>query len=774
MRTLLGGLVLLLAYASAACAQTNLVSVTIDSVRNKGCFDQVLFCFKPDMVVSVVLRQMDGVRISCPDTTPVVDFDNIAGLTSCTTRVVDGPVDVIISIADVDQFKLSPAPPPVQKIFNMAPQGSGATASEAVFAPFQTRTPVTYGGVDADISFTVTTTFVPPAFGNSAMTLSKSSFDPSLGETVMASNTLVMTPGVPAGTPSGQYPSTTPVTVVVIPSGGTPFTLVSGLTANKAFNVIWDGKINGVRAPNGIYTIQARLDSGGMASAPVLVTTAATAFDVWAPTMAGPVNPRAGPVGFPYRMSPQGTIVTRVEGPAAAGSACTAGALPTAVPARTLNRPAGSGVLDVELQGQNGIFIPSGNYCVRFQGTAAGGMSLGSVSREINVVNAPELRLVTRVTPTIPALVPSVTAPFPNVLIGPVLVPSRPVVVEAFALDPARRPRPTGTITVRAYPLMIVPIDPSLISETTCSNASSCRLTVRMETLVAGGGTATGTGNIAIEALAQDRPDASGATSPPASARVAPRGLATTRAGSMPIMVSVPLKGNPRTEGFTMTPRNQTLDVAFHAGTGIDLAVAPQANLYQDFIGNALQVFFGGDPSVGDTMTMTPDGSGATAFWMSATPAKVTIATSSNPANLCNRQSVTKVPFAEIQAVVHAVACRDNADGDGATFSAIIGGGDIGTAEILWHEFHHAAYDLADEYPPDGGYFQTAELPNVMRGPNECSLKGAEPAQCVQIGTTGWWRSGPTPDVMVGRTKENLDDQRRATFIINQCKGGLC
>ncbi|UUZ73309.1 M64 family metallopeptidase [Polaromonas sp. P1(28)-8] len=343
-----------------------------------------------------------------------------------------------------------------------------------------------------------------------------------------------------------------------------------------------------------------------------------------------------------------------------------------------------------------------------------------------------------------------------------------------LALDANRQARPTGQITVKAYPLLVIPIASALISQITCNTASSCRLTVSMATLAAGGGTATGTGNIAIEAFADDLPNQGGVAPAAASARVAPRGLDITRtSGSRPIMVSVPLTGGP-TQGFDIVPRNQTLDVAFHAGTGLDLTRPAQATFFSDFVGNAHQLFFGGDAAVGDTMTMTPAGAAATAFWLSKTPAIVGIRGSGTQGNLCDRQFVDYVSFAETQAVIHNVNCRDNADAGGGTFSALIGSGSVGSTRILWHEFHHAVYDLADEYPPDGGYFQTADLPNVMNGPNECTLRGAEPSLCASIGTTGWWRSGPANDVMIGNTQENLDDRRRATFIINKCKAAQC
>ncbi|UUZ73307.1 hypothetical protein LP415_08485 [Polaromonas sp. P1(28)-8] len=347
-----------MALTSVADAQTSRISVMINSVSNKGCFDQFLFCRKPDMVVSVTLRQLDGVRVRCPDTAPVVDRDNISTLASCSSRLVDGPVDVVIAISDVDQSHLTDTPIPINKQFNMAPAGSNRNETEAAFQPFQTVVPVLYRGVDADILFTVTTTPVPPVFKSPTLSLSRPSFDPGLGERVLFSNRLVL-----ADDTSTDYPSTTPMNVVVIPPGGAPLNLVTGATINKFFNLDWDGKINGQRAPNGIYTIQTRLNSGGVSSAQVQVTSVPTVFEVSPPTVAAPWNPRAGPLSFPYRLSPQAAVTTRVEGPAAAGSACTAGALPIAVPPHAMNLNAGSGVLDVELKGMNGIFLPSGNYC---------------------------------------------------------------------------------------------------------------------------------------------------------------------------------------------------------------------------------------------------------------------------------------------------------------------------------------------------------------------------------------------------------------------------
>jgi hypothetical protein len=227
-------------------------------------------------------------------------------------------------------------------------------------------------------------------------------------------------------------------------------------------------------------------------------------------------------------------------------------------------------------------------------------------------------------------------------------------------------------------------------------------------------------------------------------------------------------------QGFNNVGHDRIQDVAFHAGTGIDLADLTQATRLSDGIGTILNIFFGGDPAVGPT-SVTADAGQSLGFWLARTPAVVgtTSASTTNATTwpLCSLGRLDSVSFADVQAVLHDVNCRDNA-GNGVFTSWL--GSELAGSRVTWHEFHHAAYGLADEYPPDGGYWQDSMLPNVLKGPAECALFGAEPALCVAIGTTGWWRSGPTPDVMITNTRENLDDLRRAKWIQDRCVLKLC
>jgi hypothetical protein len=342
--------------------------------------------------------------------------------------------------------------------------------------------------------------------------------------------------------------------------------------------------------------------------------------------------------------------------------------------------------------------------------------------------------------------------------------------VEARALDDKGNERPTGTITVRAMPLLTIPIPLTTVSTATCTGVSLCRVQVSAATLTRAGGSTTGAGALAFDATASDLSNPANAAPEPARFSFPTRGAFITGPGQMTIAANIPLTGSTGS-GFNIPARNSTVDVAFHAGSGFDLTSQPQATNFSDVIDRSLRLFFGGDPTVGTTSTMTDEP--RVAFWVSQKPATVVLQPGSNPPGLCDRTHVDYVSFAEVQAVIHTVNCRDNADGNGATFSAELGGG-FPVENIVWHEFHHAAYDLADEYPPDGGYFQTGDLPNVMSSANECTLKGAEPQFCAQIGTSGWWRASPNPDVMVNNTRENLDETRRATLIYNRCKAAQC
>jgi hypothetical protein len=753
-----GALVVLLFAAACwsppAVAQAARVSVTINSVNNRACIDQNPFCGKPDMMVRVALRESDGTQRACPDTVPVANFYNIGPLPSCAAKLVTTPVDLIVTIFDVDESKL-PGTVSIQSEIRLSASGSGATLPW-----FRLNgTPQTINGPQASITLTATVTLIPPAFSSPALKVSRSEIDPSLGDQTLASGDIVT-----AVAPRETYPSGARVRFSVQSPNGAISVFGDFVVPAKGFNLDWDGRINGQVVPPGIYQLRMTLLATGQTiSAPVTVKSIPNVFEIQRASP-DPWNARAAPLSFEYRLSPRGTITRRVEGPSAAGSACTL-APPIVVPDNTVGPlNAGNGTITVPVTTPANRFLPPGNYCVRFRANGVTGNLIGTREMEINLTDPGPFRIVASLSPAVPWILPTTTAP--DATGTQVPVPAAPVFVEVRAFDEAGNPRPTGRIRVRAVPFLIIPVPSDVITTLTCEGVSVCRMRIGMQTL-------TRATEVIFDADASDLASGSTADPAPQTASAPERGAALVwlpqnRAGP----VSVPVSGSVM-KGFDTVPRSRTQDVAFHVGTGLDLTSAAQATQVSDGISNILSVFFGGDPRVGAN-SVTVDRGRSVAFWLTRTPAIVDTEPpypGTPGAPLCRRTQLESVPFADMQAVIHAVNCRDNADWNSATFSAEFGGA-LGTT--AWHEFHHAAYDLADEYASDGSYYQTSTLPNVMRNATECAREGAEPSLCVQIGTTGWWRAGPTPDVMIGNTRENLDDRRRAKMMQDICSTGGC
>jgi hypothetical protein len=102
----------------------------------------------------------------------------------------------------------------------------------------------------------------------------------------------------------------------------------------------------------------------------------------------------------------------------------------------------------------------------------------------------------------------------------------------------------------------------------------------------------------------------------------------------------------------------------------------------------------------------------------------------------------------------------------------------------ILHETGHRPFGLADEYPPDGGYFQTEIFPNVY------STGCAEDA--VNVGRTAgdcrsfeeevpwwfnriWFTSDPaSDDLMVDRGTRRALDNRRIHWLFDVCRGSGC
>ena len=752
------GLISLLLFAAlfsfapgTAHADAGRISVTVNNVTNFACVDQFIFCGKPDIMVRTEVRQDNGQIVSCPDTTPEANFNVVGPLTTCSAEPISVPADLIITVYDVDEKQL-PQTVAIQSEIHLSNSGSGFTLP--FFRLNGTPQSIT-GGSQATAIVTASVALIPPKFGSATLNLSRTEIDPQLGDRTLASNRIVL-----SDEPARQYPSGTRVRFSVQAPNGVVSTLSEGVVPAAGFNLDWDGKIDGRAVDPGVYLLRVTLVNGGETiQAPVTVHSATNVLEATLATP-DPWNSGAGPARVNYRLNPGGRIAWDIAGPSPAGTACEVQSLPVVLSASSGLLNAGNETLSIPVVTSANKAIPTGNYCIRLKATQPNGAQIGTKSLELNILLSP-LRLVATLSPAVPWILPTTTAP--DASGAPQEVPSSPVFVVVRALDAAGNERPTGSITVRAIPFLIIPVPGNVITTQTCTGTSVCRMQISMATM-------TRSTEVIFDATATDV--ASAPNSPVPQTSLAPRAAALVWGPNRPGPISVPVTGNIAT-GFNNVDHNRMQDVAFHVGTGIDLTVAAQATRFGDGIGTILNVFFGGDRAVGPT-SVAADAGQSIGFWLSRTPAVIDTkgALSGAPTwPLCTLTKIESVSFADVQGVIHDVNCRDNAPN--GVFTSWLGS-ELAGSRVTWHEFHHAAYGLADEYPPDGGYWEDPMLPNVMNGRTNCALYGAEPSFCVQIGTTGWWRAAPMPDVMIGNTRENLDDMRRAKWVQNKCSSRLC
>jgi hypothetical protein len=104
------------------------------------------------------------------------------------------------------------------------------------------------------------------------------------------------------------------------------------------------------------------------------------------------------------------------------------------------------------------------------------------------------------------------------------------------------------------------------------------------------------------------------------------------------------------------------------------------------------------------------------------------------------------------QAILHTTQFRDCGNiqlgGTGTVWT-----GASSPALRYIHESGHFLHGLSDEYCCDGGYFTVATPPNIHASESDCHTTatsiGVATTQCVQVGTTGFWRiDDGTPEIM--------------------------
>jgi hypothetical protein len=360
----------------------------------------------------------------------------------------------------------------------------------------------------------------------------------------------------------------------------------------------------------------------------------------------------------------------------------------------------------------------------------------------------------------------------------PVLVPGTPVRVIARVYDENRNPVAANTITLRVGPYS-GPNSAAPATRLVCRFVQECVVTLTPAMLTFTGpppGTPPGTppvtmsaGTVAYNASAANVNDTNRFDSESRLTDVTP-----PPAGSLLRVFRANVGTGPGSQGggaITETFHVNALDAVFYPGTGYDLATTSGALEFSDIVGTTIDGVLGFAPGGGQQSSMydnLPNFSG----WASSTAHQIaeTVGANTFANNLCRFGPTDFVSFANSNGVLHKVNCRDNAPGNSYSSKP--------NWSITWHELHHAAYGLADEYCCDGGYFEANPYPNVMRDLGSCAMNGSTPSACAPINPAnpgGWHRSdGPAPDVMIDNTIEKADDLRRANYYFDQCHMGGC
>ena len=233
-------------------------------------------------------------------------------------------------------------------------------------------------------------------------------------------------------------------------------------------------------------------------------------------------------------------------------------------------------------------------------------------------------------------------------------------------------------------------------------------------------------------------------------------------------------------------PNKRSVDIVFYAGTGYELSTPNGARIFSlrllDEQREMLRAGINkpGASSLAENWT-------ATSFHVSLSAAAVKPGGWSLggllPFSQCEHSTANPVPWGDAQGILHQypeTVCRDWSV-PGPFYSA-------GSPAISWHEMHHAAFGLSDEYCVGTFHHQHPLFPNVYTTQAECVRLGSNPSTCARIAepegcsgaacscSTDYWRSDSSPnDVMVGNGEvEGPDDLRAVRGKFLECRAGRC
>jgi hypothetical protein len=230
---------------------------------------------------------------------------------------------------------------------------------------------------------------------------------------------------------------------------------------------------------------------------------------------------------------------------------------------------------------------------------------------------------------------------------------------------------------------------------------------------------------------------------------------------------------------IALVPYKRAVDIVFFAGAGYTaypVTTAAGTSAFSDRLKDELATMLGVGPILRQQSSLAANLS-AVSFY--ASPAPAVVKRGDGKTGMCEHSTSIPVAWGDSQGILHMTECRDWSV-PGPFYSAR-------TDIVSWHEMHHAAFQMSDEYCKDTVHSQRVKFPNVYNSQAECVSKSLDAATCVRIVDppgcvepacdcrTSYWRSGPTrDDVMLDYGVERPDDLRATNGKFDECKAGGC
>jgi hypothetical protein len=730
------------------------VTATVTRVTNKlnRCFDPlVVGCSRPDYyaVITIESNSKDPSQ-SCSFRKELIENrDTITPTTwTCSARM-ENPI-VVVNIWDFDGNKF----PDLADIV--------AGPGESLRVPVtRGTTSITSVGDDTNVMIIITATREPSKLFPPLV--NQREFDPSLNETI---------------TISGAVDHQTRLKIRTNSTLGRAD--IGDINVNGPFMFVWNGTfIGGTAAPVAIHDIIVAGEGGN----PVISSSPPTEIinginlikrppnslailSSFPATKSKPRwNPRAGPLKLEFLLSSSATVELDITN----GNACPITTSLETISSSNLNPGTSSLSWDgTILRGGSRQFVPKGIYTVALSATFSNGLPNVLVPREpcfqVEVIDPPPLEIAVESSPIVALL-------------------GEPMMFTATALDAEHADRLTGTIEIWVADVIEVGAHrPPTTPVMTCRQSSVCSVSIITATPT--------TGRVAFKAVAHDILG-SFVQTPWRMAEVIDPSMIGT--GAI-VMAGVPMDfgPSPPVEFFGRFNQSKTIDTVYFPGNFDMSADGSDPTVFRGIVADHIKQLWGLGPQRRFPSTFLANQDNVS-FWVALKNATVVNSNpfDPDPNNACSYGASTP-PWSEVNAIVHRTPCRDNSKRFFRLYSAK-------SPLISWHEMHHVAFGLADEYCCDGGYWQQSIFPNVYLSHVDCvadPLSGFGSLTCQPIrdnnvftcpisgqvqGIRGWRLDSDTdicvnntPDVMINNTIELGADTRRASHVFSECDQGKC